>query len=110
MSTSKDYLNYLSEVLGNSEDIAFKPMMGEYLVYYRGKLVGDICDNRLLVKAVEAAARLLPDAERQLPYEGAKTPMILIENVDDGEFLKTLFEAMYIELPEPKIKKRGKKQ
>jgi len=83
-------------------------MMGEYLVYYNGKLVGDICDNRVLIKPVNAAKSLLPDAEMQPPYEGAK-PMILLEDIDDGEFLKKLFAAMYDELPAPKSKKKVQK-
>ena len=103
MATSKDYINYLSEIL-NSSNVAFRPMMGEYLLYYRGKLVGDICDNRVLLKPVEAAKKLLPNAEMQPPYAGAK-PMLVLEDIDDAEFVLSLFEAMYPELPEPKAKK-----
>lgn len=104
--TSKDFIDYLSEKF-NGADVTVRPMMGEYLIYYKGKLVGDICDNRLLVKPVESAKRLLPGAELQPPYDGAK-PLILVEDTDDGEFLLRLFEAMYPELPEPKPKKRRK--
>ena len=107
MATNKEYIDYIAEQF-NGDELTFRPMMGEYLVYYKGKLVGDICDNRLLVKPVESAKRLLPDAEYQLPYEGAK-PMILVDNVDDGEFLRELFEEMYPELPEPKPKKKVQK-
>ncbi|MDE6597654.1 MAG: TfoX/Sxy family protein [Clostridia bacterium] len=109
MATSKDFLNYLSEQLRDLPEVTFRPMMGEYLIYYKGKMLGDICDNRLLIKPVEAAKSMLPEAEMQLPYEGAKTPLILVENIDDGEFLKELFEAVYIELPEPKSKTRKSK-
>lgn len=80
-------------------------MMGEYIIYYRGKIAAYICDDRLLVKPVAAAERLLPNAPRELPYEGAK-PMILVENTDDREFLCRLFNEMYDELPAPKAKKR----
>ena len=79
--------------------------MGEYIIYYRGKIAAYICDDRLLVKPVAAAERLLPNAPRELPYEGAK-PMILVENTDDREFLCRLFNEMYDELPEPKVKKK----
>ena len=79
--------------------------MGEYIIYYRGKIAAYICDDRLLVKPVAAAERLLPNAPRELPYEGAK-PMILVENTDDREFLCRLFNEIYDELPEPKIKKK----
>ncbi|MDE6667017.1 MAG: competence protein TfoX [Clostridia bacterium] len=107
MATNKDFLDYIAEQF-NGEGLTFRPMMGEYLVYYRGKLVGDVCDNRLLIKPVESAKKLMPDAEYQLPYEGAK-PMILVDNIDDGEFLRELFEKMYAELPEPKPKKKVQK-
>lgn len=106
MATSKDYINYLSEIL-NSSNVAFRPMMGEYLVYYKGRLVGDVCDGRLLIKPVNAAKEMLPDAEMQPPYAGAK-PMILVEETDDGEFLLNLFETIYPELPEPNKKKEKK--
>lgn len=105
MATSKDFINFIKETV-KDESLTFRPMMGEYLIYYGGKLVGDVCDNRLLVKPVESAKRLLPDAEWQPPYSGAK-PMILVDNVEDGDFLKQLFKEMYVELPEPKKKKRG---
>ncbi|MDE6505428.1 MAG: TfoX/Sxy family protein [Clostridia bacterium] len=107
MATSKDFINYLAEKL-HGTDVTFRPMMGEYLVYYNGKLVGDVCDNRLLIKPVEAAKEMLPSAQFQLPYEGASKPMILVEEIDDGEFLKALFDAMYPQLPMPKPKKAGK--
>ena len=104
MAPDKNYLNYLEETLGAPE-VTFRPMMGEYLVYYKGRLIGDVCDNRLLIKPVEAAKRMLPDAEMQPPYDGAK-PMILVEETDDGEFLLKLFEEVFPELPEPKPKKK----
>lgn len=81
-------------------------MMGEYIIYYRGKIVGGIYDDRFLVKPVKSAMEMMPDADMELPYEGAKE-MVLVDNVEDKEFLKDLFEAMYEELPAPK--KRRKK-
>ena len=107
MATNKEYIDYIAEQF-DGEGLTFRQMMGEYLVYYKGKLVGDICDNRLLIKPVESAKRLMPGAEYQLPYEGAK-PMILVDKVDDGEFLRELFEEMYPELPTPKPKKNMQK-
>ncbi|MDE7082616.1 MAG: competence protein TfoX [Clostridia bacterium] len=107
MATSKDFIGYITERF-NADGLTFRPMMGEYLVYYKGKLIGDVCDNRLLIKPVESAKKLLPDAEYQPPYEGAK-PLILVENIDDGEFLRELFEKTYAELPEPKPKKKVQK-
>ena len=102
MPSSKEYLNFISEQLSGLKDISYKPMMGEFLIYYRGKLVGGIYDDRLLVKPVKSA---LPQAEYSLPYEGAKE-MLNVDNVDDKAFLAGLFEAMYDDLPMPKTKKR----
>ena len=105
MPSSKEYLNFILEQTSDLKDITYKPMMGEFLLYYRGKLVGGIYDNRLLVKPVKAALSYLPQAEYSLPYEGAKE-MLLVDNVDDKNFLAGLFEAMYGDLPMPKMKKR----
>ena len=105
MPSSKGYLNFILEQLSGLEDIACKPMMGEFLIYYRGKLVGGIYDDRLLVKPVRSALSYLPQAEYALPYEGAKE-MLNVDNVDDKAFLTGLFEAMYDDLPMPKMKKR----
>lgn len=105
MATSKSFLEFVMEQLSDLDEITLRPMMGEYLVYYRGKLIGDICNDRLLVKITKASDSMLPDAPRELPYDGAKTPMILVEDLDDRDFLKRLLETMYDELPAPKPKK-----
>ena len=105
MPSNKEYLNFILEQTSDLKDITYKPMMGEFLLYYRRKLVGGIYDNRLLVKPVKAALSYLPQAEYSLPYEGAKE-MLLVDNVDDKNFLAGLFEAMYGDLPMPKMKKR----
>ena len=105
MASSKEYLNFILEQLSELEEITHRSMMGEYIIYYRGKIAAYICDDRFLVKPVKSAAELMPDAPRALPYEGAKE-MLLVENLDDKEFLKRLFNAMYDELPMPKIKKK----
>lgn len=78
--------------------------MGEYIIYYRGKIVGGIYDDRLLVKPVKSAISLMPDANYELPYEGAKE-MLLVNDVDNKDFLTRLFNAMYNDLPAPKKKK-----
>lgn len=109
MATSKSFLEFLLEQLSELEDVRTRPMMGEYLLYYRDKLMGDICDDRLLVKVTESSAAMLPDAPRELPYDGAKTPMILVDDLDDRAFLKDLLTAMYDELPAPKPKKPRQK-
>ena len=105
MASSKEYLNFILEQLSLLKDITYKPMMGEFLIYYRGRLVGGIYDDRLLVKPVKSAQSYLPQAEYSLPYEGAKE-MLLVDNVDEKSFLTGSFEAMYDDLPMPKIKRR----
>ena len=104
MSSSKDYLDFLLDQLSELEGITYKAMMGEYIIYYRGKIVGDIYDNRLLVKPVQSAVSFMPIVTYELPYEGAKE-MLMVYNVDSKEFLTEIFYAMYDELPEPRKKK-----
>ena len=105
MSSHKEYLNFILEQISELEEITYRAMMREYIIYYRGKIVGDIYDDRLLVKPVKSAISLMPDANYELPYEGAKE-MLLVEEVDNKEFLTKLFEAMYKELPLPKSRRR----
>ena len=104
MASSKEYLDFVLDQLSGLEEISFKAMMGEYILYYRGRIFGGIYDDRLLVKPVLTAVKLMPDASMELPYEGAKE-MILVDDVDNREFLCELVEAMYEELPAPKKKK-----
>ena len=104
MASSKAYLDFILEQLSGLEDVSWRGMMGEYILYYRGRVIGGIYDDRFLVKPTRAAAAMMPDAARELPYEGAKE-MILVDNVDNREFLRELIEAMFDELPAPKKKK-----
>lgn len=104
MASSKEYLDYILEQLSELEEIEYKAMMGEYILYYCGKIAGGIYDDRLLIKPVKSAVSLMPDATYELPYEGAKE-MLLVSEVDDKDFLTRLFKAMYDELPVPKKKK-----
>ena len=104
MSSSKEYLNFLLEQLSEVEGITYRAMMGEYIIYCCGRIAGGIYDNRFLIKPVEAAKRFMPEAEFVQPYKGAKD-MILVDNVDDKEFLRELFNAILDELPVPKKKK-----
>ena len=101
MASSKEYLDF---VLEQCSGLSARDMMGEYVLYYGGKVVGGIYDNRLLVKPTKSSVALLPNAPRELPYEGAKE-MLLVEDIEDRALLKKLFEAIYEELPEPKKKK-----
>ncbi len=104
MPSSKDYLDFVLEQLSGLEDISYKAMMGEFIIYYRGKIVGGVYDDRFLVKNVKSARDKMPEASLELPYDGAKE-MLLVEEVEDKDFLRDLLEAMYDELPAPKEKK-----
>lgn len=103
MATSKDYLRFILDQLSDIDGITYKMMMGEYIIYHHRKISAYLCDDRLLVKPVPSAVKMLPDAKYEPPYDGAND-MILVEDIDNRAFLKELFEAMYDELPEPKKK------
>ena len=103
MASRKEYLEYILDQLSDLDGISYRKMMGEYIIYYRGKVMGGIYDDRFLVKPVSAAEAMMPDAERELPYEGAKE-MLLVDDVENRAFLRELLSAMYPELPDPKKK------
>ena len=104
MATSKEYHDYVLEQLSKAGEVRTRRMMGEYLVYYRNKLIGDLCDNTLLVKLTPGSGRLLPDAQRQYPYEGSRTLMLAVEDSEDTALMRELLETLWTELPEPKKK------
>ena len=105
MSSTEQYLDFVLDLLGELEDVAHRKMMGEYVLYYRGKVIGGIYDDRFLLKVTPASSRLRPEAPRAIPYEGAKE-MLLVE-VEDRDVLRDVVDAMWEELPAPK--KRNKK-
>ena len=105
MASSKEYLDFILEQLSDLEEITYRSMMGEYIVYYRGKIVGGIYDDRFLVKSVKSAIAYMPNAKYELPYDGAKE-MLLVDDVDNKDYFAGLFNSMYDELPAPKPKKK----
>lgn len=107
MASSKKYLEYVLDQLSDLDEITYRQMMGEYIIYYCGKIVGGIYDDRFLVKPTKSAKEMMPDADMELPYEGAKE-MILVDNMESKKFLCKLFNAMYDELPAPKKKVKKK--
>ena len=109
MASSKGYLEYILEQLSDLSDVSYRAMMGEYIIYYRGKVIGGIYDDRFLVKPTKSAKAMMPDAASELPYEGAKE-MLLVENVDNREFLRELLDAVAGELPAPKQKPASKRR
>ena len=102
MASSKEYLDYVLENISDSE-VTYRPMMGEYLLYVRGKLFGGVYDDRFLVKITPSSERLLGGAPRVFPYEGAKE-MLLVANIEDRANLGELVNALYTDLPAPKKK------
>lgn len=105
MASSKEYLEFILGQLSELEEITYRAMMGEFIIYYCGKMVGGIYDDRLLVKPVKSAISYVSTVTYELSYEGAKE-MLLVDEVDSKEFLTGLFRAMYDELPAPKSKKK----
>ncbi len=105
MASSKEYLDFILEQVSELDNVSYKAMMGEFIIYYKGKIIGGIYDDRLLVKPVQSAINYMPNAVYELPYDGAKE-MLLVDDVDNKEFLIGLFDAMYDDLPAPKPKKK----
>ena len=105
MASSKEYLDFILEQVSELDNVSYKAMMGEFIIYYKGKIIGGIYDDRLLVKSVQSAINYMPNAVYELPYDGAKE-MLLVDEVDNKEFLIGLFDAMYDDLPVPKPKKK----
>ena len=106
MASTKGYLDFIMEQLSELDEISYRAMMGEYILYYRGKVFGGIYDDRLMVKHVPVAIKLMPNASMELPYDGAKE-MILVDDVDNREFLCRMVACMWEELPERKTKNKG---
>ncbi|MBQ7277887.1 MAG: TfoX/Sxy family protein [Clostridia bacterium] len=104
MASSKEYLNFILEQLSELDDVSYRAMMGEYIIYYHGKVIGGIYDDRFLVKPTKSAVAMMPNAEMELPYDGAKE-MLLVDDVENKEFLRELLDEMYEELPASKKKK-----
>ena len=107
MATSKEFHNYIVDNLQKAGEVSTRRMMGEYCVYYRGKLIGDICGNCLFLKPTETVLRLMPDADRAYPYEGSKSLMAVVDDVENAELMAEVLNGMYEELPEPKKKAKG---
>ena len=105
MASSKEYLDFILEQVSEWDNVSYKAMMGEFIIYYKGKIIGGIYDDRLLVKPVQSAINYMPNAVYELPYDGAKE-MLLVDEVDNKEFLIGLFDAVYDDLPAPKPKKK----
>ena len=105
MASSKEYLDFILEQVSELDNVSYKAVMGEFIIYYKGKIIGGIYDDRLLVKPVQSAINYMPNAVYELPYDGAKE-MLLVDEVDNKEFLIGLFDAMYDNLPVPKPKKK----
>ena len=100
MASSRSYLDFILDQLSEIDEITWRKMMGEYILYYRGKIVGGIYEDRFLVKPVKSAVAMMPNAVMERPYEGARE-MLLVDNVENRDFLKELLEVIFNELPTP---------
>ena len=105
MATSKEFHDYVMEQLSRIGEFSSRKMMGEYCIYHRGKMIGDLCDNTFLLKPTESVLRLMPDADRGYPYEGSKTRMVIVDEIENTELMAAVIEAMYEELPEARRRK-----
>ena len=105
MASGRSYLDFILEQLSELDAVSWREMMGEYILYYRGKVIGGIYDDRFLVKPTKTAAAMMPNAVRELPYDGAKE-MLLVDNVENREFLRELIVSMYDDLPSPMPRKK----
>jgi TfoX/Sxy family transcriptional regulator of competence genes len=103
MASSKDFLSFVMEQLSVLPDVDYRAMMGEYIIYFRGRVIGGIYDNRFLVKPTAAAKKIMPNTVTEIPYPGGK-PMLMVTDVENPELLEKLFTAMYPELPDKKRK------
>lgn len=104
MATSQEFRDYILDCLHLFGDVSTRKMMGEYCLYYRGKLIGELCDNRFLVKNLDTVHSLLGNCPMELPYEGAKQPMLVVENPEDRDTMGAILELLYTQLPAPKAK------
>jgi len=100
-----DFNEYVRESFTLAGDIVIRSMMGGYLVYFNGKLVGDICDNEVFLKRTPTSDRLLADSELRYPYDGSKTLMHVFDRFEDTDLIAELLNGMHAELPEKKPKK-----
>lgn len=105
MATSKEFHDYIMEQLSRIGEFSSRKMMGEYCIYHRGKMIGDLCDNSFLLKPTASVLRLMPDADRGYPYEGSKTLMVIVDEIENTELMAAVIDAMYEELPEPRRRK-----
>ena len=98
MPSNKEFLDFILELLSQLSDIKYRKMMGGYIIYYRGKVVGGIYDNRFLIKLTKSVLEIIPDAVMEIPYPNAK-PMVMIEDIENQKLLVQLFNQIYSELP-----------
>ena len=103
MPSTKEYMNFVMDQLSELDGVSYRAMMGEYVIYYRGKVVAGVYDDRFLVKPTPGAAKILPNAPMEIPYPGGK-PMIMVEDIENRELLHRLFDAICGDLPAPKRK------
>ena len=108
MASSVDFVEYVCSQISDAGDITYRKMFGEYAVYCNDKVIGLICDNQFFVKITAYAEALSPVLEQAPPYPGAK-PYLVIDSLDDREFLTNLVLKTFDALPDVKPKKLKKR-
>lgn len=104
MASSSEYLEYVLDLLREVPAVTHRKMMGEYILYSEGVVIGGIYDDRFLLKNVPAAREAF--VSEQIPYDGAK-PMLLVDSEDPAR-VSSVIGAMLPQLPKPKVKKARK--
>lgn len=109
MATTREYVDYVMEQFEQVGNVTIRPMMGEYVLYYRGRVFGGLYDNRLMIKPLASARCILNDCEMEIPHPDAQKEMIRLDDLENPALLFELLEAMYPELPEPKPRAKKRK-
>ena len=107
MASSKEYLEYVLDLLSGLDDIRYRYMMSEYVIYYRDKVFGGVYDDRFLIKPTKTVLERFPDAEFASPYPGGREMVVL--DTEDRTFIKQLVMDMTEEIPAPKEKRHIEK-
>ncbi|MCI8464914.1 MAG: TfoX/Sxy family protein [Lachnospiraceae bacterium] len=108
MASNIEFVEFMVDQLQGAGTVTYRKMFGEYGLYCNGKIFSVICDDQFYIKITEAGRRICPALTEAPPYPSAKN-YFLVEQVEDRELLNRLVTATCAELPEPKPKKRKKK-
>jgi TfoX/Sxy family transcriptional regulator of competence genes len=109
MASDLEFVEFVVDQIEPSGSTTYRKMFGEYALYFNGKVVALICDNRLFVKPTAAGRSFIGDVVEAPAYPGAKPSFLIEEQIEDRDWISKLIEITEKELPEPKPKKKRKK-